>query len=63
MPEAPIFTRKGRTLMPGQVAELTVIDRQEGRPRVIFTAEEVIAGVETALDRPRDPLAVEEKDL
>ena len=28
-----------------------------------LTAEEVIAGVETALDRPRDPLAVEEKDL
>jgi Tol biopolymer transport system component len=42
MPEAPEFTRKGRTLLPGQVAELTVIDREQGRPEVIFTADEVI---------------------
>jgi len=42
MSEAPKFTRKGRTLLPGQVAELTVIDREAGTPQVIFSADEII---------------------
>jgi Tol biopolymer transport system component len=36
------FTRKGRALLPGQVSELTVIDRDAGEPRVVFTADEII---------------------
>jgi len=42
MPSAPSFTRHGRALKPGQVSELTVMDREAGEPRVIFTANEII---------------------
>ena len=42
MPTAPKFARHGRSLLPGQVAELTVIDKDAGKPEVIFTADEVI---------------------
>ena len=36
------FARRGRSLLPGQRAELVVIDKDRGEPRVIFTADEVI---------------------
>ena len=36
------FARRGRTLLPGQIAQLTVIDKDEGKPLVIFEADEVI---------------------
>lgn len=42
MPSNLVFTRKGRSLLPGQVSELTIIDKDEGRPEVIFTADEII---------------------
>lgn len=42
MASAPKFARKGRCLLPGQVAELTVIDKDGGEPEVIFTADEII---------------------
>lgn len=42
MPTAPKFARKGRALLPGQLSELTVIDKDSGAPEVIFTADEII---------------------
>ena len=42
MSPTPHFTRRGRSLAAGQVSELTVIDKDEGTPRVVFTAREVI---------------------
>jgi TolB protein len=38
----PSFARRGRTLLPGQISELTVIDKDAGAPQVIFTADEII---------------------
>ena len=35
------FPRRGRSLHPGQLANLTIIDL-DGHQRVIFTADEVI---------------------
>ena len=44
MPPAakPSFARRSRTLLPGQISELTVIDKDAGEPQVIFTADEII---------------------
>ena len=39
---APKFARRGRELLPGQIAQLIVIDKDAGTPAVIFEAEEVI---------------------
>lgn len=36
------FPRRGRTLLPGQRSELTIIDSRTGGSRVIFTADQVI---------------------
>ena len=38
----PFFARRGRTLLPGQISELTIIDKDAGKPQVIFTADEII---------------------
>jgi Tol biopolymer transport system component len=38
----PSFARRGRKLRPGQISELTVIDKDTGKPQVIFTADEII---------------------
>ena len=38
----PSFARRGRTLLPGQISELTIIDKDAGKPQVIFTADEII---------------------
>ncbi len=42
MPTAPNFARRGRALLPGQISQLTLIDKNEGVPRVIFAADEII---------------------
>jgi len=42
MPQRPNFARRGRSLQPGQRAELRVVDRDGGNPLVVFTADEVI---------------------
>jgi Tol biopolymer transport system component len=41
MPSSP-FARKGRSLLPGQQSELTVIDADGSRRDVIFVADEII---------------------
>jgi Tol biopolymer transport system component len=38
----PQFARKGRSLLPGQVSELTVIDADGSNRQVILTADEII---------------------
>jgi TolB protein len=38
----PQFTRLGRSLLPGQVSQLTVIDADGGNRKVLFEADEII---------------------
>jgi TolB protein len=42
MSQKPNFQRRGRELVPGQTAELTVFDIETGDSSVIFTSSEVI---------------------
>jgi TolB protein len=42
MPDAPKFARRGRELLPSQVSQLIVIDKDAGAPQVIFEANEII---------------------
>lgn len=42
MPSASIFARRGRSLLPGQVSELTIINVDGSGRQVIFTADEII---------------------
>ncbi|MDO8360328.1 MAG: biopolymer transporter Tol [Devosia sp.] len=42
MPSSSPFTRKGRTLLPGQRSELTLIDAGGSGRQVILTADEII---------------------
>lgn len=38
----PIFTRRGRSLLPGQISQLITIDVDEAKPNVILEADEII---------------------
>lgn len=40
--QTSLFARRGRSLQPGQVSELTIIDRDGGNRRVLFEADEVL---------------------
>jgi Tol biopolymer transport system component len=40
--QKPNFARRGRSLLPGQVSELTIIDIDGGNRQVLFTADEII---------------------
>lgn len=42
MPSKPSFARRGRSLLPRQVSELTIIDSDGGNRQVLFTADEII---------------------
>ena len=42
MTSTPSFARRGRSLKPGQVSELTIIDADGGNRQVLFTANEII---------------------
>ena len=40
--QTSLFARRGRSLQPGQVSQLTIIDRDGGNRRVLFEADEVL---------------------
>lgn len=47
----PIFTRRGRSLLPGQIAQLVTIDIETGQPHVVLEADEIMEAPNWTPDR------------